>query len=354
MQSYQITRWGEPLESRDYATPEPQGGEVLVRVTACGVCHSDLHIWQGFFDLGDGKQLRIEDRGMQLPFTLGHEVAGEVIAVGPEASGVSVGDSRIVYPWIGCGDCGDCRRGEELLCTKPRVIGTWVDGGYSTHVLVPDAKYLVPHDGIPASLACTYACSGITAYSALRKADIQRPDQKLLLIGAGGVGTAALLMAKAVVPGEVAMADIDGNKRAAAEATGVCDAVFDNGRPDAVKAVRDWSGGGIDAAIDFVGRPETLRFGIDCLRAKGGTVVGVGLYGDSIALPTAFLPLKMMTLKGSYVGTLDDLKAVVALAQNGHLPPLDHSTCPLHDVNNALDALKSGRIKGRMVLQPQT
>ena len=353
MHSYQITKWGEPLERRDYATPEPKGSEVLLRVTACGVCHSDLHIWQGYFDLGNGKQLRIADRGMTLPFTLGHEVAGEVVAFGPDAHDVSIGDSRIVYPWIGCGQCLDCGRGDELLCTKPRVIGTWVDGGYSTHVMVPDARYLVDHEGISAELACTYACSGITAYSALKKAEIRRPEQKLLLIGAGGVGTAALLMAKAIAPGKVAIADIDAGKRQAASNTGSCDAVFDNGQADVVKQVHTWSKGGVDAAIDFVGRPETLRFGVDYLRVKGGTVVAVGLYGDSISLPTPLLPLKMMALKGSYVGTLDDLKAVVALAKSGQLQALEHSTCSLSEVNDALNSLTSGQIQGRMVLQPQ-
>ena len=356
MRSYQITDWGRPLEPRDYPTPEPQGREVLLEVTACGLCHSDLHIWQGYFDLGEGRRLNIADRGMVLPFTLGHEVAGRVVAMGPEAAtgaeGVALGDSRVVYPWIGCGDCADCARGEELLCTAPRVVGTWVDGGYSTHVIVPDARYLVDHGDVPVEVACTYACSGITAYSALGKTDISRADQSLLLVGAGGVGMNGLLMAKTVLGCRVAVADIDAEKREAAMATGLCDAVFDNGDKGANAAIREWSGGGIDAAIDFVGRPVTTEFAMGCTRAKGSTVVVVGLYGEKMGISNALLPLKMMTLRGSYVGTLADLHAVMDLAKAGKIPPIRTTGCPLHDANGAMERLGRGEVTGRMVLRP--
>ncbi len=167
MRSYQITEFGKPLEARDYPTPAPRGTEVLMRVSACGVCHSDLHIWQGYFDLGDGKRITFADRGVEPPFTLGHEIVGEVAAVGPEAAGVAVGDRRVVYPWIGCGDCLPCRRDENLLCETPHTIGTRRDGGYSDHVIVPHPRYLVDYAGVAEDLACTYACSGLTAYSAL-------------------------------------------------------------------------------------------------------------------------------------------------------------------------------------------
>jgi len=352
MQSYQIVDWGKPLEPRSYATPEPEGREVLLEITACGVCHSDLHIWQGYFDLGEGQKLKVEDRGLKLPFTLGHEVAGRVVAKGPDAEGIAIGDERVVYPWIGCGQCQECRRGDNLLCLKPRVIGTWVDGGYSTHVTVPDPRYLVPHDGLPAELACTYACSGITAYSALNKTGITRPEQAVLLIGAGGVGLAGVLMAKEVLPGKVLVADLDAGKRDAAMATGRCDAAFDNSDPNSLEAIREASGGGPAAVIDFVGRPETTRFGIDALR-KGGTIVVVGLYGDQIKLSMPLIPLRMLTIKGSYVGTLDDLKAVIGLAQKGRIPPLKVQRCGLDHANHALESLKDGRVAGRMVLTPQ-
>ncbi|MCB2054444.1 MAG: alcohol dehydrogenase catalytic domain-containing protein [Geminicoccaceae bacterium] len=352
MKSLQIVEWGKPLEARDYPTPEPKGTEVLLEVTACGVCHSDLHIWQGYFDLGDGERLRIADRGMQLPFTLGHETAGRVIAKGPDARGVEIGESRVVYPWIGCGVCADCKRGEELLCVKPRVIGTWVNGGYATHVIVPHARYLVDHGDVPVEVACTYACSGITAYSALNRTRITRHEQTLLLIGAGGVGMNGILMAREVLGCKVIVADVDPAKRKAAMDTGACDAVFDNGEEGAAEAIRDWSQGGVDAAIDFVGRPVTTRFGMACARIKSTRIVVVGLYGDSMKLSVAALPLRLMTLEGSYVGTLADLHAVMRLAKAGKLPPIAVTGCPLHDANAAMERLTDGKVTGRIVLKP--
>jgi propanol-preferring alcohol dehydrogenase len=352
MHSYQIIDWGKPLQPRDYPDPKPQGAEVVVRVEACGVCHSDLHIWQGYFDLGEGERIRIADRGMQLPFTLGHEVAGTVEALGPEAGGhgVAVGDRVVVYPWIGCGECAVCRRGEELLCLKPRIVGTWKDGGYSDRVLVPHARYLVPFGDLPIEVACTYACSGVTALSALKKADATLADDTVLLIGAGGVGLNAIHLAPSVLPGGIIVADTSAEKRAAAEAAGA-EVTVDNSAPDAVTRVRELSKGGVAAAIDFVGRPETSRFGLDTLR-KGGTLVVVGLYGDRLGLPMPWLPLRMLTLKGSYVGTLDDLKTIIRLAQAGKVPALKVERRPLEAANSALTDLAAGRVTGRVVLSP--
>ena len=128
MRAMQIIEWGQPLEARDYPDPEPQGEEVLLRVEAAGVCHSDVHIWDGHFDLGGGQQISLASRGVQLPFTMGHEIAGEVVALGPQASGVKIGDKVVAYPWIGCGQCAVCQKGEELLCLRPRTLGTRVAG----------------------------------------------------------------------------------------------------------------------------------------------------------------------------------------------------------------------------------
>ena len=351
MRAMQIIEWGKPLELREVPTPTPTGKEVLVRITACGVCHSDLHIWSGYFDLGDGERIDIESRGVSPPFTMGHEPLGTVEQLGPEAEGVEVGDSYIVYPWIGCGDCEHCQAAStELLCLNPRVIGTRVDGGYAEYVIVPDAKYLVDYTGLHQDLACTYACSGLTAYSALKKIGELGADDYLVTIGAGGVGLSAVHFASAVTPAKVITADIDGTKRAAARQVGAYDTI-DNSEEGAVQKLLELTGGGAAATIDFVGRPETSRFGIDVLR-KGGRQVQVGLYGEAVSVPLPFFPLRMMSLVGSYVGTLDEMHELMALVRAGKVPPIPIEARPLEEVNSALNDLVDGKVLGRVVVKP--
>jgi len=350
MRAMQIIEWGQPLESREYLDPEPKGEQVILRVEAAGVCHSDVHIWDGYFDLGGGGKVTQEARGVKLPFTMGHEIAGEVVALGPDAKGARVGDKRVVYPWIGCQQCAVCQRGEELLCLTPQTLGTRRAGGYGTHVIVPHARYLVDHAGVPQALAATYTCSGITAFSALKKAR-ERVGAKdhLVIIGAGGVGGSAVHIAPAAVEGKVIVADIDGQKRAHARQMGAV-ATIDNGAEDAVKQVMEVTGGGAAAAIDFVGSPKTMEFGVNILR-RGGKLVMVGLYGGAMPISTVLFPFKMMTIEGSYVGTLDDLKELMALVQAGKVPPIPLETRPADKASEALRDLKiGGRVRGRVVL----
>ena len=168
MKSQAITTVGAPLEEVELETPTPTGSEVLLETQHCGVCHSDLHIHEGFFDLGGGNKMPV--RALKnLPFTLGHEIQGKVVAVGPDAQDVEIGKQYAAFPWIGCGECGLCKEGRENLCLRPRCLGTVIPGGYATHVVVPDKKYLVDIEGVDGALAACYMCSGITAYSAIRK-----------------------------------------------------------------------------------------------------------------------------------------------------------------------------------------
>ena len=208
-----------------------------MRVEACGVCHSDLHIWQGYFDLGDGRRVSHADRGCTLPFTLGHEIVGEVAALGPDAEGAAVGERRIVFPWIGCGACEACAAGDENLCPKPRSLGARVNGGYSDHVMVPHGRYLVDFDGVDEDLACTYACSGLTAYGALTKVKHLGGRDHVVVIGAGGVGLSAIQIAPSVTEANVIVADLDATKREAGLGAGARHAV-DNGSADAVQESR--------------------------------------------------------------------------------------------------------------------
>src|SRR3974390_3185513 len=189
MRSFQVCRCGEPMQFAETATPKPKGTEVVVKTLAAGGCHSDLHIWEGFYDLGHGKALRLQERGVKLPLTMGHENVGEVVAVGPRAKGVKVGDKRLVYPWIGCGTCAVCKRGDEQLCMAPRFLGVYRDGGYATHILVPHPRYLVPYPRVmKPEQAAPLACSGVTAYGALKKLGSLVKSEPVVVFGAGGVG----------------------------------------------------------------------------------------------------------------------------------------------------------------------
>ncbi|NDB14624.1 MAG: hypothetical protein EBX53_09490, partial [Betaproteobacteria bacterium] len=169
MISYDVTEWGMPLQQAIRDTPQAQGTEVLLRVKYCGVCHSDVHIRDGYFELGGGKKFLMSQRGMKLPVTLGHEPFGTVIAAGPEAAELPLGEDRLVYPWTGCGTCARCLEDMDNWCSAPRYIGIQKSGGYGDHILVPHPKYLVDASGIDPSYAPILACSGLTTYSAVRK-----------------------------------------------------------------------------------------------------------------------------------------------------------------------------------------
>ena len=349
MKSHQAVEYGKPLELIETATPEPQGSEVLVRVEACGVCHSDVHLWEGSFDLGGGNRLDVT-RGRTLPFTFGHEIVGEVVALGPDAQGATLGERRVVYPWIGCGACATCSSGEEHLCPASQALGVGRAGGYADHVVVPDARYLFDAGDVPVGLAGTYACSGVTAYSALRKVQPRATGRQLLIIGAGGVGMAGLAIAREIIDAEIWVADIDPQKLDAAREAGA-DHVVDTRDAEAVKSVMKGTGGGAAAAVDFVGAESSAAFGWNTL-ARGGKLVIVGLFGGSFSAPLPFFPIKSVTVQGSYVGSPGEMGELMELVRSGRIPPIPVETRPIADVTRTLEDLRSGRIVGRVAVRP--
>ena len=349
MLSWQLVDFGKPLEPRESPTPVPHGTEVLVRVAACGVCHSDVHLWDGFFDYGNGNKLSFA-ASMPLPFTIGHEIVGTVVAVGPDATGIQVGQQSVIFPWIGCGVCDVCTSGGEYYCSSRVSIGTKRAGGFADHVLVPHPRYLFDFEGVPAALACTYACSGVTAYSALKKVPALTAQDTLLLIGAGGVGLSALLIAPALTAAKLVVADIDPAKRQAALAAGA-DAVIDNSTPAGLAELKKFAGGGIWAAIDFVGAPSSAQFGIDSLR-RGGTLLMVGLFGGALSLPLAMVSPRLLTIRGSHVGSLVEMGELMALAKAGRIKPIPVAKRPMSLATTTLEDLRAGRIVGRVVLEP--
>jgi len=356
MRSMQIIKWGEPLELRESETPTPQGSEILVRIDACGVCHSDLHIWEGFFDLGEGQKFPIEERGVHLPFTMGHEPAGVVIAKGPDSGDAEIGNSYAIYPWVNCGECEPCLNGLTQVCDAPKVIGTRVNGAYSDHVMVPDHRFLVDHTGISSDLACTLACSGLTTFSAIRKIDPTSHTAKdtVVVLGAGGLGLTAVRILKHLSKARVVVSDIDPTKRAAAEDMGA-DLTVDPTEDIAVQTVQQLAkrdgGSGVAATLDFVGLPQTMNFGLSLLR-KGGHHVHVGLFGGAHPISLPPVAFRMLRISGSYVGTLEEFRELVALVQDGMDLAIPVTNRPLEQAAEALADLQAGNVVGRLVLKP--
>jgi propanol-preferring alcohol dehydrogenase len=155
MRAWAVVENGKPLQEIELPTPEPKGTEVLLETTYCGVCHSDLHIWDGYYDVGGGKRMSLKDRGLVLPLTMGHEIVGRVVKLGPEATGVKVGDLRIVYPWVGCGHCAACLADEDNMCLTPRSLCVMHNGGYGTHVVAPHPRHLVDPGTLDPAVAAT-------------------------------------------------------------------------------------------------------------------------------------------------------------------------------------------------------
>ena len=353
MRSYRLEHFGAGLVEQQSDTPSPQGREVLLRVGRCGVCHSDVHLADGYFDLGGGNRIDLT-RSVAPPRTLGHEIAGTVVALGPEAVGVSIGDPRVVYPWIGCGHCALCLAGDEHLCNAPRALGVTRDGGFADHVLVPDEKYLFEYAPLSEEQACTCACSGLTAFGALRKVaaaiDLAGASEALLIIGAGGVGLSGIRMAKALGFAPPIVAEVDRSKWDIAREAGAGE-VIDPHADGASRALIKATGGGVAAAIDFVGAGETFSFGFSALK-KGGTLVSVGLFGGATSISPALVAMKAARILGSYVGSLTEMRELMNFARGQALPELPLASFPLSAASQTLAALKAGRVRGRAVLKP--
>jgi len=349
MRMFQVCTCGQPLQLNEKPTPEPKGTEVLLKIQAAGVCHSDLHIWDGYYELGGGKRLQLLERGIKLPLTMGHENVGEVVAIGPDAKGVKLGEIRLANPWIGCGECMVCKRGEENLCKTPKNLGVFTDGGYASHLIVPHPRHLFDIGNLTPVQAAPLACSGVTAFSALKKVSATIKDQPVVIMGAGGLGLMAIALHKAMGGKSVIMVDIDPAKREAALKAGAV-AAIDGRAPDAAKQIIDATNGGAWAVIDFVGSSDTVKLAIDGLVVKGGNIVIVGLFGGDITISTPFFPMRAMTIQGSYVGSLPDMKELLELVSRTGAPPVPIRERPLDEVQIALDDLKAGKVIGRVVL----
>ena len=342
-----LVKFDAPLCETIAETPKPQGREVLVRIERCGLCHSDLHIQDGYADLGNGKKLDTT-RGMVLPFTLGHEIAGIVDDVGAEVDKALIGKKKAVFPWIGCGQCRDCLNGDENLCVRNRYLGVAIDGGFASHVLVPDAKYLLDYDPLPVNVAATLMCSGVTAYGALKRL-VDRPQQRnLLLIGLGGVGMMGLSFAPAMFEQKISVADLSATAREIALKNGASVA-YDPSEPDIAKRILKETDGGFDAVVDFAGNEKSMNFAMSVL-ARGGKIVVSGLMGGNFSLPMVQWIYKRMTIEGFITGTLSEANELMALARAGKIKPTPMKEEPMADVQKWIEQLRAGKVVGRIML----
>jgi alcohol dehydrogenase/propanol-preferring alcohol dehydrogenase len=356
MRSFKVADFNAPLKEVEQPTPQPLGTQVLIKVKAAGVCHSDLHIWEGGYDLGHGrKPLSLKDRGVSLPLTMGHETVGEILAFGPDVTeadkhGLKIGDIALAYPWLGCGKCKTCLDGDENMCiVKPSALGVYCDGGYADHMTVPHPKYLLNLKGLDPVTAAPYACSGVTTYSALKKVE-SAFNTPIVIIGAGGLGLMALSLLKAMGGRGAIVVDIDPRKREAAAQAGAL-AIVDGGAADALEQLIKAAGEPIRAAIDLVGNAKTAQLGFDCL-TKGGKLVMVGLFGGGAPWALPLIPIKAVTIQGSYVGNLRETEELLDLVRTKKVAPIPVTPLPLAKANEALVDLQKGRLVGRAVLTP--
>lgn len=351
MKSAKIIEINQPLQIQENKTPKPKGSQVLVKVQSSGVCHSDIHLWEGGYEGPQGQFLKTTDRGVKYPLTPGHEIAGIIDGLGEQTEGFAKNEKVLVYPWIGEGLCPACRTGEENLCDKPRSLGIYNDGGYAEYVLVPSYKYLVKlGNEIDTDTSAPLSCSALTAYGAVKNGNLT-PNDNVVIVGTGGLGLMAIQLAKAITGSRIIALDRDDNKLKAAKENGADD-IINSQKEDAVKAVMELTGRmGADAVIDFVNASSTVETDLNFLRRRAKLVL-VGLFGGELKLNLIAMPTRSYKLIGSYTGSMNDLIELVSLAKRGIIKPIISNKFKLEEATKALKMLRNGKILGRGVINP--
>lgn len=335
MQAAVARAFGQPLVFEERPVPTPGPGQVLVRVMASGVCHTDVHAVDGDWPARP-----------VLPFVPGHEGAGYAAALGPGVSWLREGD-RVGVPWLhsACGRCTYCLTGWETLCPDQRNTGYSVDGTFAEYVLA-DADYVAPlPEGLDFADAAPVLCAGVTTYKGLRECDV-RPGQWVVISGVGGLGHLAVQYARAMGL-RVAAVDVSDGHLAMARALGA-EVTVNAAADDAGDQVRRATGGGVHGALVTAVSPPAFADALGMLR-RGGTCVLVGLPPGSFEMPIIDVVLKRLTVRGSIVGTRADLAEALAFAAAGHARATV-TRRPLGAVNDTLEELRSGTVSGRVVL----
>lgn len=327
-----------PLKIERVPVPEPGHGDLLIKVTACGVCHSDLHAVDG-----DWTPPPV------LPLIPGHEVAGKVAKLGPGVTGFKVGD-EVGVPWMysSCGQCEFCLAGMETICKSAEATGYTKPGGYAEYLVAP-AAYVgrLPEGTDPYAMA-PILCAGVTTYRGLKRTGA-RPGQWVAIVGIGGLGHIAIQYARAMGL-RVAAVDVSNEKLELAKSLGA-EIVVNGAETDPVAAIQEQIGGTHAAVVTAVAS-KAFEQAVLMLR-PGGTVAYIGLPGgksDEIRASISAITNWELSVRGSNVGTRQDLNEAVAFAANG-LVKAKIRTVELEDINAVLDEMRKGRIVGRAVLR---
>lgn len=341
MRAVQVVGYHQDLEMREVAVPEPVGPfDVIVRIGGAGVCRTDLHILEGQW---------AEKSGVALPYTIGHENAGWVHAVGSAVTNVAEGDTVIVHPLITCGLCRACRSGDDVHCESSGFPGIDTDGGYAEYLRTSARSVVRIDDALQPSDVAALADAGLTAYHAAAKAARRlTPRDRVVAIGAGGLGHIGIQVLKALTAAEVIVVDRNADAVKLALDIGADHGVVAEGSQ--VADVLDLTGGhGAEVVLDFVGEGGSTAQGLAMTRRAGDYhVVG---YGEDVVVPTIDLISTEKNVIGNLVGSYNDLQDLMALAARGAVT-LHTVKYALDDFQSAITDLDAGRVRGRAILVP--
>ncbi|MGH9676363.1 MAG: alcohol dehydrogenase catalytic domain-containing protein [Candidatus Acidiferrum sp.] len=338
MQAAILHEFKRTLAIEEVARPEIDAHEVLIKVEACGVCHSDLHLADG-----DWTQL---NRIVKKPLILGHEIAGRVVERGSAVSDLQIGD-RVGVPWIHwtCGECEFCCEGNENLCVRQKITGATVDGGFAEFVKAPATHATRIPEGLSSVEAAPLFCAGVTVYRALKQTRIS-PGQRLAVFGVGGLGHLAVQIGRGF-GAEVTAVDVSAEKLALAKSFGAS-LTLNAATNEVAKELR--KRGGVHVALVASAAVAAYATAFSCLRPTG-TLLVVGLPADPIGFPPILMASQEVRIQASAVGTRQDLREVLAMAAAGKIR-CQVSTRPLAQAPEALEQLRGGQVEGRIVLVP--
>jgi NAD+-dependent secondary alcohol dehydrogenase Adh1 len=342
MKAARLHAYQEALTLESIAEPKIEGPlDVVVRVGAAGLCRTDLHIQEGQW---------AEKSGVALPYTPGHENAGWVHEIGSGVTNVEVGDTVIVHPFISCGLCGPCRRGDDMHCLNGAFPGIDRDGGFADLLKTSARSVVKLGGGLEPKDIAALADAGLTAIHAVKKAiPVLSPGTRAVVIGAGGLGHIGIQCLKAMTPAEVIVIDPSERALALAGEMGADQTVKVDGHKH-VETVREMTDDlGAEAIIDFVGEKGAIQDGIEMIR-DGGFYYVIG-YGENIDIPTIDVISREISFIGNLVGTYADLEELMILTAQGKVS-LHTSTYPLDAINDAMADLDGGRLQGRGILIP--